>query len=222
MKAVRLATAFATLGVGLATMSGCKPPPPPPPMTVLVRVIDESKLPVHNAEIAADSRVLTSTNPEGRAQITVSGREGATYFIDVRCPEGYRSPNAPLEIRRLDNGASAPPEYVTRCSRMRHRLIVDIKTANAGGSVPIRYLGKQLTRTDSEGKARVVLEGDVLERIDLTLDTSDPAFAKIHPQSPVASFEIPNHDGETTFEVKFTADKPAPKKIFKASAPKGF
>ena len=34
------------------------------------------------------------------------------------------------------------------------------------------------------------------------------------------SFEIPNIDGETAYEVKFTRDKKAPKKFVKASGPK--
>lgn len=149
----------------------------------------------------------------------MGGREGATYILDVRCPTGYRSPEAPLEIRRLDNGSAAPPEYVTRCNRLRHKLVVNVKVTGLPGSLPVLYLGKPLTRTDADGKARVTLEGDALERIDLKLDTSDASFAKVHPQSPTGSFEIPNVDGETTFEVKFTQDKKAPKKVVKRSGP---
>lgn len=201
------------LALLLTCAAGCKPPPLPPPVTVFVKVLDESKDPVQNAEIASQSEVIAKTGVDGRADISVTGREGATYFVDVRCPTGYRSPEAPLEIRRLDNGGAAPPEYVTHCNRLRHKLVVQVKTTNAGGSIPILYLGKPLTKTDAEGKARVVLEGDALERIDLKLDTSDPAFAKIHPQSPTGSFEIPTRDDETTFEVKFTVDKKAPKKF---------
>ncbi len=203
----------------IASLVACKPAPPPPPVTVFVRVVDESKAPVSDAEIASDSQVISKTNGEGRAEITVGGREGATYLLDVRCPNGYRSPEAPLEIRRLDNGSAAPPEYVTRCNRLRHKLVVNVRVTGAGGSLPVLYLGKELTRTDADGKARVVLEGDVFERVDLQLDTSDPAFAKIHPQNPTGSFEIPNRDEETTFEVKFTADKKPAPKIIRRSGP---
>ncbi|MDB4936249.1 MAG: hypothetical protein JWP87_3221 [Labilithrix sp.] len=204
----------------LVSVAACKPPPPPAPVTVFVRVLDETKEPVSNAEIASQSQVISKTGGDGRAEITVSGREGATYLVDVRCPTGYRSPEAPLAIRRLDNGTATAPEYVTRCNRLRHKLVVNVKVTGAGGSLPVLYLGKPLTRTDADGKARVVLDGDALERIDLQLDTSDPAFARLHPQSPTGSFEIPNLDGETTFEVKFTQDKKAPKKVVKKSGPK--
>lgn len=223
MKSAR--TCFgAGVGVGVViavgiSLAACKPPPPPPPVTIFVRVVDEAKEPVSNAEIASQSQVITTTNVDGRAQITVTGREGATFLVDVRCPAGYRSPQTPLEIRRLENGSAEAPEYVTRCNRLRHKLVVNVKVTNAGGSLPVLYLGKPLTKTDADGKAKVVLEGDVMERVDLTLDTSDPAFAKIHPQNPVGTFEIPNRDDETLFEVKFTADKPAPKKIFRRAGP---
>ena len=201
------------------SLGACKPPPPPAPVTVFVRVLDESKEPVGNAEIASQSQVISRTGGDGLAEITVAGREGATYLVDVRCPQGYRSPEAPLEIRRLDNGTAAPPEYVTRCNRLRHKLVVNVKATGAGGSLNVLYLGKPLTRTDADGRARVVLEGDALERIDLQLDTSDAAFAKVHPQSPTGSFEIPTRDDETTFEVKFTVDKKPPKKVVKKSGP---
>ena len=214
--AVSFAPMFAVIAVALAA---CKPPPPPAPVTVFVRVLDESKEPVLNAEIASQSQVISTTNAEGRAEITVAGREGATYMLDVRCPKGYRSPDAPLEIRRLDNGTAAPPEYVTRCSRLRHKLVVNVKATGASGPFSVLYLGKPLTRTDADGKARVTLEGDALERIDLQLDTSDATFAKIHPQNPTGSFEIPTRDGETTFEVKFTQDKKPPRKTVKKSGP---
>ena len=202
-----------------ACLLACKPPPAPPPSVVFVRVLDEAKAPVDRAEIASASRIITTTNGEGRAEVSVTGREGATYLLDVRCPTGYRSPEAPLEVRRLDNGSSSPPEYVTHCIRLRHKLVVNVKTAGVAGGLPILYLGKKLASTDGDGKARVVLEGEVLERVDLQLDTSAPAFAKIHPQSPTGAFEIQNRDDETTFEVKFTRDAKAPPKVVKRTGP---
>jgi len=210
---------FVLAALALEALPACKPPPQPAPSSVLVRVLDESKAPVGDAELASQSQVISRTDAEGRAEISVSGREGASYLVDVRCPIGYRSPEAPLEVRRLDNGSAGRPEYVARCNRLHHKLVVNVKATGAGGSLPVLYLGKPLTRTDGEGKARVVLEGDVLERIDLQLDTSAAPFAKIHPQNPTGSFEIPTVDGETTFEVKFTQDKKPVKKAVKRSGP---
>lgn len=198
----------------------CKPPPMPPPVSVYVRVLDEAKAPVSNAELTSQSRVLSRTDQEGRAEVVVSGREGATFFVDVRCPSGYRSPGAPLEIRRLENGASAPPEYLAHCSRLRHKLVVNIKATGGTSAMAVLHLGKPVARLDNEGRAKVVLEGDVLERFDLQIDTSGPAFATIHPQNPTGSFEIANRDEERTFEVKFTRDKKPAAKVSRPSGPK--
>jgi hypothetical protein len=216
---LRLASFASFAATAMAALVACEPPPQPPPVTVFVRVVDESKAPVSDAEIGSQAQVIAKTDGDGRAQITVGGREGATYLVDVRCPDGYRSPEAPLEIRRLDNGSAAPPEYLTRCNRLRHTLVVNVRVTGTSGSLPVLHLGKPLTHTDAEGKARVVLEGDVFERVDLQLDTSDPAFAKVHPQNPTGSFEIPNRDGEITFEVKFTTDKKPPPKVVRRSGP---
>ena len=98
------------------------------------------------------------------------------------------------------SASAAPPEYVTALQ----------------SSAP-------QARREHPGDRRrrqPTLEGDVLERIDLQLDTSDASFAKVHPQSPTGSFEIPNIDGETAYEVKFTRDKKAPKRFVRASGPK--
>lgn len=208
----------AVLVVTSAAFAACKPPPMPPPVTVFVRVLDESKSPVSDAELASQSTVISKTNQEGRAEVVVSGREGATFFIDVRCPNGYKSPGAPLEIRRLENGAAAAPEYLAHCSRLRHKLVVNVKVTGAGGAIPVLHLGKPVAKLDADGKARVVLEGDVLERFDLQLDTSAAAFATIHPQNPTGSFEIANRDEERTFEVKFTREKKVVKRV---AGPKG-
>jgi len=209
---------FGTIVAGAAASVGCKPPPMPPPVSVYVRVLDESKAPVHNAEIATQTAILSRTDQEGRAEVVVSGREGATFFVDVRCPNGYRSPGAPLEIRRLDNGSKTAPEYVAHCNRLRHKLVVNIKAVGAPASMPILHLGKPIARLDGEGKARITLEGDVLERFDLQIDTSAPAFAKIHPQNPTGSFEIANRDEERSFEVKFIAEK---KVVIRRAGPSG-
>lgn len=201
-------------------VAACKPPPMPPPVKVFVRVLDEARSPVSNAELASQSTVFSKTDQEGRAEVVVTGREGATFLIDVRCPNGYRSPSAPLEIRRLENGSAAAPEYVAHCSRLRHKLVVNVKVTGAGAPLPILHLGKPVARLDAEGKARITLEGDVLERFDLQLDTSGKEFEKLHPQNPTGSFEIANRDEERTFEVKFTKEKKVVKKVAGPSGPK--
>ena len=193
--------------------------PEAPPARVFVRVLDESKAPIGDAEILTHSEVVTTTDKEGHAELSLTGREGASFEVEVRCPPMYRSPAAPLLIRRMIT--SEAPEYVARCSRLRHTLAVTIH-AIGGSNMPILHLGKEVARTDETGTARVVIEGQVQERIDLTIDTSDPKFAKLHPQNPQASFEIKEKDDVQAFEMKFTADKPPPKRVVRRTGPKQF
>jgi hypothetical protein len=207
---------LASLGLALFGAAGCSSPPAPP-ATVFIRVLDEGKAPVAGAEIVTRTEVVTTTDKDGHAEISVTGQEGASFEVEVRCPPAYRSPGAPLIVRRMMTVAA--PEYVARCSRLRHTLTVTIHTVG-GSNMPIVHLGKEVARTDETGTARVVIEGQVQERIDLTIDTTDPKFAKLHPQNPQASFGIGEKDDVQTFEMKFTADKPPPKRVVRRTGPK--
>ncbi len=73
-------------------------------------------------------------------------------------------------------------------------------------------LGKEIARTDASGLASVELDGDVGERIELTLSTSSPDLANVHPQNPFTAFVIEERDAAKTFYVQLTRDKPPKKK----------
>lgn len=189
--------------------AGCAPPARPP-STVFIRVVDEAKQPVPAAEIAAGASVISRTDTAGRAEVTVRGREGEMYPVEVRCPSGYRNPlGSAVAIRKFDPSLPSP-EYVSTCARMRHVVDVEIH-AEGGPNLPVVHLGREIARTDATGRTKVQIEGDVHERLELTLSTSAPEHAKLHPQNPFATFEIEEHDVVKPFEVKLTKDKP-PKK----------
>ena len=192
------------LAIGVALLA-CKAPPPPP-SAIFIRAVDETKAPVKDAQILAQGQVIAQTDADGRAPMTLTGREGMTFQIEIRCPQGFRSPAKPLEVRRLENSGASAPEYVTHCERQRHTLAIDVKTTGAT-NMPVLQLGKEIAHTDDAGTAHLTIEGDVADRIDLQLDTSDPKFAKVHPQNPTGSFVIANHDDSVVFDVKFTVDK---------------
>lgn len=200
---------------------GCKPPEKPPALVVSIRVLDESKAPIDGAEIALESKVLARTDAEGRATLNIDGKDdGTTFPVEVRCPaKVFRSPTTPIAIRRL-RSVGEGPEYIARCERLRHQLTIAIKIDGGMGNMPVVHLGKEVARTDQHGKATVLVEGEVRERIELVIDTSDPKYAKLHPQNPSGAFEIGGHDETKPFEVKFTRDKPPPPKIIKKQAPK--
>ena len=195
----------------LASAAGACAKPPVGPSTVYIRVIDEAKQPVPAAEIASGATVVSRTNPDGRAEVTISGSEGTMYEVEVRCPLGYRaSKGAAVAVRKFD--PSIPPaEYVSTCARNRHSLAVEVH-ADGGPDLPVLYLGKEVGRTDAQGNAKIQLDGDVHDRIELTLSTAAPELAKMHPQNPFASFEVEEHDVTKPFDVKFTKDKPKKRK----------
>lgn len=192
----------AALAAGLVA---CKTPPPPP-ATVYIEIHDEAKAPVKDVEVMAQGQVIAQTGADGRAEVHLTGREGTTFPVEVHCPAGFRSPTQTLAVRRLENAASKPPTYVTQCYRMRHTVVIDVKTVGAP-DMPVLRLGQPVGHTDG-GVAQVTIEGDVDERIELQLDTSDPRFARVHPQSPTGSFVIRNQDDHVSFDMRFTVDKP--------------
>lgn len=211
--AVALVMASVALGCGA-------PSPSVPASAVSIRVLDDEKEPVRDAEIYASGNLVARTDATGRAEVTVSGKEGATFNVEVRCPALYRSPTAPLVIRRFD-ARHAAPEYAARCDKTRHTLVVAIRTQGAA-NMPVLHLGKEVARTDESGSAHVLVEGEVHERIELTLLTTDPKHAKLHPQNPLGAFEVAQRDEVKIFDVRFTQD---PKPIIRAAprtGPKAF
>jgi hypothetical protein len=198
---------------------GCKAPPAPP-SRVFVRVVDESKTSVAKAGISSGGAIIAQTNGDGLAEVSVAGKEGAVFALEVQCPNGYRSPSAPILIRRLQPSEAAP-EYLAKCSRLRHSLAIAVH-ADGGPNLPILHLGKEVARSDAAGNAQVVIEGEVHERVELVLSTADPKLVKVHPQNPAATFEIGEQDETKTFEVKFTRDKKPPPKVVARSGPKAF
>lgn len=197
--------AFA-LAAAVAGLVACRTPPPPA-ATVYIEVHDEAKATVKDAEVMAQGQVIAQTGADGRAEVHLTGREGTTFPVEVHCPQGFRSPSQTLAIRRLENAASPPPTYVTQCYRLRHTVVIDVKTVGAA-AMPVLRLGQPVGHTDDAGVAQITIEGDVDERIELQLDTSDPRFARVHPQSPAGSFVIRNQDDHVNFDVRFTVDRP--------------
>jgi hypothetical protein len=224
LSAYRWLGALCTVAVamtGLSTLAtGCSSPPPPPSV-VLIRVLDEVKAPIRGAVIASRSEIIAKTNDEGRAEVELTGREGTSFEVEVRCPNIYKSPTSPVVVRRILSSDGPSPEYVTHCNRLRHRLSVTIHTTG-GTNMPVTHLGREVARTDQTGTAQVLIEGQVQEHVDLQIDTSDPKHAKLHPQNPVASFEIGERDETKTFDMKFTSDVKQVRKASKRAGPKAF
>jgi len=201
--------ALATSGVAVA---GCEPPPPPA-VTITVHTRTETGTAVADAAVFAGPTLVARTDREGLARLDIRGAEGETFYVRVDCPTGYRSPTEPLSVRRLGiAAATAAPRYDVVCHELRHTMVIGVR-AEGGPDLPILYLGKEVARTDRSGAAHVTVAMDVHERIELTIATAGKDNEKIHPQNPVAVFEMPDHDDIQLFPVTFTRDvkKPPPR-----------
>jgi hypothetical protein len=208
----RAASGAGVLSSLLACVSAtsCEPPPPPA-VAITVRARSETGAPVANADVFAGPTKVAHTDRDGSATLYITGAEGDTFFVRVDCPQGFRSPNEPLSVRRLGiAAATSVPEYDVICHELRHTMVVAVR-AEGGPDLPVLYLGKEVARTDRSGAAHVTIAMDVHERIELMLGTAGKENEKIHPQNPVSVFEMPDHDDIQVFPVTFTRDvKKAP------------
>jgi hypothetical protein len=211
MRSATFLVIFSSLAV-----EGCRPPPPPAPMSLVIVAKSETGAPVAGVELRAASTVIARSDATGRANVEVTGNEGASWEISAHCPRGFRSPSEPLVIRRLAIGTPSVPEHGVTCHSTRHTLIVVVR-ADGGPDLPVHYLGKPVARTDRSGVAHVTLEMDVHERVELTLSTA--GVDKIHPQNPSAMFQLGERDEIQFFDVTFRRD--APRKVAAPRAPVG-
>lgn len=100
--------AFAVL---VAFFGACEAPPQAPASRVYIRVLDEEKEPVPDAEIAASGDVIARTNAEGQAEVSVFGsvrrarpftsRFGVPRSIDPRALQSWS--DASIRGRPLPN-----------------------------------------------------------------------------------------------------------------------
>jgi hypothetical protein len=187
----------------------CKPPVPAP-VAIAVRARGDRGAPTPNVEIYSGTLLVARTAADGRASLDVNGAEGETFDLQVKCPTGFASPPGPLSVRRVDIGATSTiPEYAVTCHETRRALVVVVR-ADGGPSLPLLYLGKEVARTDGSGSAHVLFEGDVHDRVELTLSTAGKENEKMHPQNPAQVFEVPDRDAIQLFAVSFTRDKKKP------------
>jgi hypothetical protein len=198
------AAAIALAGLGT---SSCKDldPPPPPPFQIFIRIDSDPGRPIAGATVTRNSKVLGTTGPDGRTMLTVTGAEGETTDVTIKCPDAFNSPAKPTSIR-LTRFAdkSKVPEYTVACPPMLRRVVVAVKAEN-GPNLPVVYLNKVITRTDVSGAAHFALEVAPNTQFQVTLDTSE--HTRLKPISPSKPFTAPSHDEILVFDQKFDLEK---------------
>lgn len=197
--------------VVLAVCASCGgEPQQKPPVEVLVKVTGDPGQPLEGATVLFSGKPIKTTDKKGSAPLTLTGNEGDSYDVTVKCPAGYQSPTKPINIT-LHRFAepSKVPEYEVSCPPTTRTIVVAVRAEN-GANLPVLHLGRPIAKTDSAGAATVLLENlDADSQFELTLDTSEKGNEVLKPQNPTSTFTVKRSDDVLTFDVKFVVEKKA-------------
>ena len=197
---------------------GCKgapslEPPRPPPVKVKVAAFGDPGQPIALAKISNGDKLLATTGPGGQAELTLDGADGEVVNALVQCPDGFKSPDAPLAIR-LSRSNGRPPTFNVSCPPTQRHVVVAVKAEN-GANLPVVYLGKIITHTDDSGAAHFAIAAAPGEQFQVTLDTSGKEGEKLSPLSPTKPFTVGNADEIFVFDQKFAREKKKVAKVQK-------
>lgn len=182
--------------------------PPAPPFDMIVNVESDPGHAVPGAAVVRNGKTLASTAADGRAQVRLTGNEGDTVEVFVKCSDDFQSPAKPilLALHRMTDTRKLP-EYNASCPPNVRRVVVAVRAEN-GANLPVTYLGKAVGRTDASGAAHVLLAMHPGDQFELALDTAgDP---RLSPKSPNALFVVKPKDDIQAFDIHFTVAKPKP------------
>ena len=158
---VNRATSLLALAVGL---SACSRQAPTKSYDLVVHVEADPAQPLAGAKLLHSGTTLGTTDADGLVAVRATGNEGERLELEVACPPGYRSPEAPLSVtlRR----AAERPEYFAACPPLSRKLVVATRLEH-GANLPIRYLGRELARSDAAGVAHLVIEAESDKTIEI-------------------------------------------------------
>lgn len=184
---------------------------------LIVHVESDPSRPLAGARVSHAGRELGVSAPDGRVTVHATGSEGERIEFEVACPTGFRSPAAALTVTlRHAGGGAQRPEYFASCPPLTRKLVIAARLEH-GSNLPIRYLGRELARSDGDGVAHVLLEGETDKTVELTVDTSDQP--QLRPKSPVSRFRIGDHDDVVLLTQTFQSP-PKPKlQVHRPSGP---
>ena len=195
------------LALALAT-AGCAGPKL---QTTRIRVRAESDpgAALSGVLIVHDGALIGASDAQGEVPLTLRGPIGEIVPLQVQCPNGHRTRDAWLQIALRPLNAAHTPEYRVRCRPERRTLVVSVRAKNAV-DVPLRYLDREIGRTDRDGVAHGVIEVTPGEQAKFVLDTSAPRHRYLRPQNPLLQFSMPDNDEIASFEQPFVVDAPKP------------
>jgi len=208
----RLVYTFAAMNAShlllLCLLTGCANigrEPKPTRYEFVVHVESDPSHPLAGARLLHGGRELGVSANDGHITVRATGSEGERIELEVACPTGFRSPEAALRVTlRHAVGTSERPEYFTACPPLTRKLVVAARLEH-GANLPIRYLGRELARSDSDGVAHLLVEGETDKTVELTVDTSEQP--QLRPKNPTARFRIGNRDDIVVLAQTFQSSK---------------
>lgn len=203
-RAVNRAHSLLLFGLALGAV-GCARQPQANRYDLAVRVEADPGEPLADAKLLHAGKELGRTSEDGRVVVRATGNEGERIELELQCPAGHEAPSAPLAVT-LRRSAQRP-EYFASCPPSSRKLVVAARLDNGPG-LPIRYLGREVARSDASGVAHLVLDAETDKTVELTIDTSEQPT--LRPKSPTARFRIPNRDDIVVLAQSFQPErKPA-------------
>lgn len=188
-------------------VSGCKflEPPPAPSFEATVKVVGDPDEPVAGAKVTYKTQLIGITDAAGRLSLRLKGAEGEVFDLNVACPTGYQSPSKPLTVtlRRIAD-QTTKPEYRVSCPPTLRKIVVAVRAEN-GANLPVKYLGREVARTDASGAAHVKLDVTPNQAIQLVLDTADEK--DLRPQSPAHTFDVKGADDVFVLDQNFKVER---------------
>ncbi len=182
-------------------------PPQANSYPIVVRAESDPGAPLANVQLAHAGKVLGKTDASGALQLALPGAPGEHVMLDVGCPEGHRKSAQPLRVvlRPLAE-ANRKPEYRVTCKPELRSIVISVR-APKGANVPLRYLGKEIARTDEQGAAHAALKVAPQENVIVVLDTNAPEHRMLRPQNPELKITVPDRDEVVLFDQTFTVEK---------------
>lgn len=177
---------------GALSLGGCTERHEREPYEINVRVHGDPDETLAGARLMHGKTLLGVSGADGIVRIQATGKEGERIHLHLVCPEGHASPSEPLGIvLRRPAERHRIPEYSGSCAPLTRKLVVAVRL-DRGANIPVRYLGRELGRTDASGAAHVMLESTPAQDVELLLDTSDQP--RLRPKNPTARFRIGTRD----------------------------
>jgi hypothetical protein len=211
------------VALGVLGLIGCTKPPAPAEQRfeATLRVTSDDASPLPGAKFSLAGKPFGETDLAGTLSVRLRGTEGQMVRLSLECPEGYAAPEhlSPLRLtqtRRMGQSTPQPLTLDAVCTRQTRKVALIVQ-GPPGTPLPVQVNGTQLTSTDVDGNAHLLLEVDRSQRtVTARLDTQ--SVPDLVPQNPERVFELSGRDSLLFFAPELTkVRRPAPRRAAPAA-----